>query len=315
MQSHLTLHKTYYNQGFWNVPVDLDRYVREDEGPITLVLGRGGREVQAFVNRSANQNGTARIMGRSALRSWFQQNYAVMDNVSVRFATPNRIILGTPSKDDSLDTHRLRVKVTEHGVTIPKSLLPDVEEADVRKRNGIIEVAPVDRDSHTALEEANRRSKKETPAQTSSANDSGVVQSYLTLWKSFYDAGHFNVPLYFDEYVRPDEGPITLSLGKSKQEIQAYVSRSETRHGNARVKGGAPLRDWFKKNYQVQDKFLVSYDAPNRITLGGPVITSPIEHADPLYELWSDPIPKEELDISDASVNLDKYIYTGNEQT
>ena len=208
----------------------------------------------------------------------------------------------------------MRAKVTEQGVTIPKSLLSDVDEVEIRKRNGVIEVAPMGEDERLALEEAKRSLTTRSSAQASSASDGGVVQSYLTLWKSFYDAGHFNVPLYFDEYVRPDEGTITLALGKSKQEIQAYVSRSETPHRIARVKGGAPLRDWFKKNYQVQEKFLVSYDAPNKITLGGHVTASPIDHADPLYELGSDPIPKEELDISDASVNLDKYIYTGNEQ-
>ena len=205
----------------------------------------------------------------------------------------------------------MRVKVTEQGVTIPKSLLPDVDEVDIRRRNGVVEIAPVGEDGRFALQRAKRRATTRVAARASSDNDGSVVQSYLTLWKSFYDAGHFNVPLYFDEYVRPDEGTITLALGKSNQEIQAYVSRSETRHGNARVKGGAPLRDWFRENYQVEDKFLVSYDARNKITLGGPVIASPIDHADPLYELWSDPIPKEELDISDASVNLDKYIYGG----
>ena len=153
MQSHLTLHKTYYNQGFWNVPVGLDRYVRPDEGPITLVLGKSGREVEAFVNRSANQNGTARIMGRSSLRNWFQQNYAVMDDIPVRFVTPKRIILGTRNKDASLDTQRLRVRITEHGVTIPKSLLPDVEEVDIRRRNGVIEVAPVDENDRFPMRE------------------------------------------------------------------------------------------------------------------------------------------------------------------
>ena len=307
MQSHLTLHKTYYNQGFWNVSVDLDRYVRREEGAITLELGKGGQEIQAFVNRSANNNGTARIMGRTPLRRWFQQNYSLMDDVPVHFVGPNRITLGASNGNDLLDSQLMRIKVTEQGVTIPKSLLPDVDEVDIRRLNGVVEVIPLSGDGRPALEESNRSSTTKTPARESSANDGGVVQSYLTLWKSFYDAGYFNVPLYFDEYVRPDEGTITLALGKSKQEIQAYVSRSETPHRIARVKGGAPLRDWFKKNYQVQEKFLVSYDAPNKITLGGQSFVPPL--TDSIWDLGKDPIPAEELDITDASVNLDKYIY------
>ena len=38
----------------------------------------------------------------------------------------------------------MKAKVTEDGVFIPKSLLPDVEEVDIRKRNGVIEVSPVE---------------------------------------------------------------------------------------------------------------------------------------------------------------------------
>ena len=41
----------------------------------------------------------------------------------------------------------MKIKVTAQGVTIPKSLLPDVDEVDIRRRNGVIEVAPVDADA------------------------------------------------------------------------------------------------------------------------------------------------------------------------
>ena len=162
MQSHLTLHKTYYNQGFWNIPVDLDSHVRKDEGPITLLLGKYRQEIQAHVNRSANQNGTARIMGKRALRDWFQQNYAVMDNVPVRFVTPNLIVLGGTSRDkwdNPLNMRILKAKVTEQGVIIPKSLLPDVdvEEVLIREYNGVIEVAPADENGNFPLRELGRK--------------------------------------------------------------------------------------------------------------------------------------------------------------
>lgn len=149
MRAFLTLHKTYYNQGFWNIPVGFDRYVRSDEGPITLELGEDRREIPAFVNRSANQNGTARIMGGMKLKEWFQQNYAQMDKVPVFFAAPNRIVLGVRKENNLMNQQQrrvegpMRVKVTKRGITIPKLLLPDVDEVDIRKRNGVIEVTPV----------------------------------------------------------------------------------------------------------------------------------------------------------------------------
>ena len=57
------------------------------------------------------------------------------------------------------------------------------------------------------------------------------------------------------------------------------------------------------------EKVLVTFTSPKQIALGGTIIVAPLKDTDPLYKLGSDPIPKEELDIADASVNLDKYIY------
>ncbi|MCY3637594.1 MAG: hypothetical protein OXG80_00690 [Chloroflexi bacterium] len=45
----------------------------------------------------------------------------------------------------------MRAKVTEHGVTIPKSLLPDVDEVEIRESNGFIEIAPVDENGQIPL--------------------------------------------------------------------------------------------------------------------------------------------------------------------
>ena len=88
----LTLWKTYYNQGFFNVPREFDHFVG-DEGPVTLMLCGDGR-VSSYINRSANLNGTARVMGRVALRDWFQSTYSEGDTIPVRFETPRRLILG-----------------------------------------------------------------------------------------------------------------------------------------------------------------------------------------------------------------------------
>ncbi len=92
----LTLQKTYYRQGFFNVMVEFDRYVREDEGQVKLNLG-DGRLIDGHVNRSANQNGTARIMGGKELRDWFQDNFSVMDTVEVDLRQIQVISLRKPS--------------------------------------------------------------------------------------------------------------------------------------------------------------------------------------------------------------------------
>lgn len=89
---YLKLHKTYYNQGFFNIPRAFDHLVG-GEGSVTLVLCSNSG-VQGRINRTANLNRTARIMGGVHLRIWFQENYSEGDTVPVRFDTPFRLILG-----------------------------------------------------------------------------------------------------------------------------------------------------------------------------------------------------------------------------
>jgi hypothetical protein len=69
----LTLYKTYLEQGFFNVSRDFDKYVRLTEGTVELLLLSDGKQqrVEAKINRSTNEKGTARILGGPKLRDWF----------------------------------------------------------------------------------------------------------------------------------------------------------------------------------------------------------------------------------------------------
>lgn len=89
----LTLHKTYLEQGFFNVTVDYDKYVKQSEGLVELVLLFDGKEqrVEATINRSANQNGTARIMGGTRLRDWFLDYFDVGAKIAVDLSSQNEI--------------------------------------------------------------------------------------------------------------------------------------------------------------------------------------------------------------------------------
>ena len=89
----LKLEKTYYKHGYFNVKVRYDEFVREDYGPVCLVL-KGGREIKGLVQRNANGNGTARVFGNKPLRNWFQANYGQGDEVPVVFESKKRLRLG-----------------------------------------------------------------------------------------------------------------------------------------------------------------------------------------------------------------------------
>jgi hypothetical protein len=87
----LTLHKTYYDKGFFNLGVSVDKFIRPTSGPIRIALGKSKRMLDGHVNRDANQNGTARIFGGTELRDWFYDNYSLKDEVIVHMVSPTSI--------------------------------------------------------------------------------------------------------------------------------------------------------------------------------------------------------------------------------
>ena len=89
----LILRKTYYDHGFFNLGVAVDRFIRPDSGPISILLGDSQSELVGEVNREANVNGTPRIMGGVELRSWFQRRYRELDVIDVVILGPDNIWL------------------------------------------------------------------------------------------------------------------------------------------------------------------------------------------------------------------------------
>lgn len=89
----LTLQQTYFNQGFFNVGVSHDEFVRKTDGPVRLRLGNGGEEIGAKVSRNVNRNGTARVLGGAPLRNWFQTNFKPMDALYVDLGSQDVIVL------------------------------------------------------------------------------------------------------------------------------------------------------------------------------------------------------------------------------
>ena len=51
---YLTIQPTFYERGFFNVTVDFDRFVRREEGPVTLTLKLGLKSENIEAELSAN---------------------------------------------------------------------------------------------------------------------------------------------------------------------------------------------------------------------------------------------------------------------
>ena len=89
----LTLHKTYYDKGFFNLGIDVEKYVRPDDGPIVIQLGDSKSRLDGRVDRKANLNGTPRIHGGLEMQNWVQKHFQLGDVVDVLIISPNEIWL------------------------------------------------------------------------------------------------------------------------------------------------------------------------------------------------------------------------------
>jgi len=82
------LNKTYYNKGFFNVPIDKSNLFGSDCEDIEILLNEDVK-INAYINRTANTNGTPRIMCGVEFRNWVQSNYEEGQYLTFEILSPN----------------------------------------------------------------------------------------------------------------------------------------------------------------------------------------------------------------------------------
>jgi len=87
----LTLHKTYYDKGFFNLGIDVDTFIQQKNGSIRILIGESKREISGRLNRDANLNSTPRIYGGNELKSWIQNNFSLKNLVLVHILAPDTV--------------------------------------------------------------------------------------------------------------------------------------------------------------------------------------------------------------------------------
>lgn len=86
---NILLGQAYYNQGFFNVGRDHSEMFGSDNATIDIQLGTNGEAtIQGYINRTANKNGTPRIMGGKELRIWIKNNFKPNDTMKVDIISP-----------------------------------------------------------------------------------------------------------------------------------------------------------------------------------------------------------------------------------
>ena len=88
------LGKTYYERGFFNVPVVFSELFGSHGATVDLYCGTERAVVRAILDRKANQqSGTPRIYGKSELGYWFQRRFKLDDMLKVTVLNPTAAVL------------------------------------------------------------------------------------------------------------------------------------------------------------------------------------------------------------------------------
>lgn len=85
----ISLGQAYYNQGFFNIGREHSNLIGADNATIDIQLGENAETtIQGYINRTANKNGTPRIMGGKELRNWIKNNFKPNDTMKVDIISP-----------------------------------------------------------------------------------------------------------------------------------------------------------------------------------------------------------------------------------
>lgn len=90
----IVLGQTYYNFGFFNVKKIYSSLFGADKEKIELQLGdKSNDTIFGYINRTANKNGSPRIIGGKELTKWFRSNFKQNDNLRISVLSPVSIRL------------------------------------------------------------------------------------------------------------------------------------------------------------------------------------------------------------------------------
>jgi hypothetical protein len=101
----VTLGKTYYEKGFFNVPVPYGDHFGTDREEIDIFCGQLDQSVTGYINRKTNASGSPRIFGGTGLRDWFWSNFQLGDVIEVEVKSPQEVVVSAVGRSASTDEH------------------------------------------------------------------------------------------------------------------------------------------------------------------------------------------------------------------
>ena len=99
----IILGQAYYNQGFFNIRVKHSEKIGLDNEEIEIQLGDNTTKiVRGYINRTANPNGTPRIMLGKKYTEWIKNNYSQKDILIVDILSRVSLRLNEKAKTEGL---------------------------------------------------------------------------------------------------------------------------------------------------------------------------------------------------------------------
>lgn len=90
----VTIGQAYYNDGFFNIRKRYSELFGSDLSKIKIQLGDNNTDIiEGYVNRTANSNGTPRIMAGKNYTEWIQNNFNQGDIFKIEMINSHYIIL------------------------------------------------------------------------------------------------------------------------------------------------------------------------------------------------------------------------------
>jgi hypothetical protein len=118
---NLRLGDTYWSTGFFNVSVDVERYLTTTDGPIDIFLGDEIKPLAGRISRTANRNATPRIFGNKPLADFFQRNFKRGDSVSVEIVSLEAIRIGRVAESPQTNNHQASGQAVPSSASQPGS--------------------------------------------------------------------------------------------------------------------------------------------------------------------------------------------------
>jgi hypothetical protein len=95
----LRLEDTYWSKGFFNVPVDFQRFLSQQDGPLDIYLAAETQPIGGRITRKANSNATPRIFGNKPLRVFFHASFSRGGFARVEIVSETAIRIGAEIAD------------------------------------------------------------------------------------------------------------------------------------------------------------------------------------------------------------------------